>query len=155
MTYFVLKSLHILSVVIFIGNIVTGVFWKMHGDRLGTAASRAQALDGVIHSDRWFTLPGVAAIIITGVWLALHLGFPLLGTKWILWSIILFGISGVVFQFFVAPLQKKLRDIARDGIAATFNAAEYGRLSTQWLLWGAVATLAPVGAVFLMVTKPA
>ena len=40
-TYFVLKSLHILSVVIFIGNIVTGVFWKMHGDRLGTAASRS------------------------------------------------------------------------------------------------------------------
>ena len=91
--YFVLKSLHILSVVIFLGNIITGVFWKMHGDRVGTATARAQALDGVIHSDRWFTLPGVLAIIITGVVLALTQGYPLLRTKWILWSIILFGIS--------------------------------------------------------------
>lgn len=152
--YFVLKSLHILSVVIFLGNIITGVFWKLHGDHLGTATARAQALDGVIHSDRWFTLPGVIAIILTGVLLALKQGYPLLTTKWILWSIILFGISGVVFQFFVARLQKRLLDVARDGIAGTFNAAEYGRLSRQWLSWGAVATLAPVGAVVLMVTKP-
>jgi len=152
--YFVLKSLHILSVVIFLGNIITGVFWKMHGDRVGTATARAQALDGVIHSDRWFTLPGVLAIIITGVVLALTQGYPLLRTKWILWSIILFGISGVVFQFFVAQLQKRLHDIARAAIGGNFDGAEYGRLSKQWLLWGVVATLAPVGALFLMVTKP-
>ena len=152
--YFVLKSLHILSVIVFLGNIITGMFWKMHGDRLGTAASRAQALDGVIHSDRWFTMPGVIFIIVTGVMLALKQGYPLLTTKWILWSIMLFGISGVVFQFFVARLQRRLRDIAREGIAGSFNAVEYGRLSSQWLAWGAVATLAPVGAVFLMVTKP-
>ena len=152
--YFVLKSLHILSVVIFLGNIITGVFWKMHGDRVGTATARAQALDGVIHSDRWFTLPGVLAIIITGVVLALTQGYPLLRTKWILWSIILFGISGVVFQFFVARLQKRLLDIARAGIAGSWNGAEYQRVSREWLLWGAVATLAPVGALVLMVTKP-
>ena len=152
--YFVLKSLHILSVVTFLGNIITGVFWKMHGDRVGTATARAQALDGVIHSDRWFTLPGVVAIIITGVLLALKQGYPLLTTKWILWSIILFGISGVVFQFFVARLQKRLLDVARAGIAGSWNDAEYQRLSREWLLWGAVATLAPVGALVLMVTKP-
>ena len=42
MQYFVLKSLHILSVVLFLGNIITGVFWKMHGDRLGTTTARAR-----------------------------------------------------------------------------------------------------------------
>jgi len=39
--YYVLKSLHILSVVLFLGNITTGVFWKFHGDRIGTASARA------------------------------------------------------------------------------------------------------------------
>jgi hypothetical protein len=30
--FLILKSLHIVSVVLFLGNIITGVFWKVHGD---------------------------------------------------------------------------------------------------------------------------
>jgi uncharacterized membrane protein len=154
MQYLVLKSLHVLSVVLFLGNIVTGVFWKFHGDHVGTLAARAQALAGIIRSDRWFTMPGVFAIIITGVWMALNAHLPLLGTKWILWSLILFGISGASFSMFVAPLQKKLLVNVRAGIAGNWNQSEYRKLSRSWELWGAVATLAPVVALFLMVTKP-
>jgi len=155
MEYLVLKSLHVLSVVLFLGNIITGVFWKFHGDRVGTLPARAQALEGVIHSDRWFTIPGVLAIIITGVWMALSAHLPLLGTKWIAWSLILFGISGFCFGVFVGPLQKKLLANVRAGIAGAWNQAEYQKLSRAWEIWGAVATLAPVIALFLMVTKPA
>jgi uncharacterized membrane protein len=154
MQYFILKSLHILSVVLFLGNIITGVFWKYHADQVGTASARAQALDGIIRSDRWFTLPGVIAIIVTGVLLAMTLHLSLLGTRWILWSLILFGISGLCFQFFVAPLQKKLLAIAQAGETGNWNQSEYDRLSTAWKMWGAVATLAPVIALALMVAKP-
>jgi uncharacterized membrane protein len=154
MQYLVLKSLHVLSVVLFLGNIITGVFWKFHGDRVGTLPARAQALEGVIRSDRWFTMPGVFAIIITGVWMALNAHLPLLGTKWILWSLILFGISGVCFGGFVGPLQKKLLANVRSGIAGNWNQPEYRKLSRAWEIWGAIATLAPVVALFLMVTKP-
>jgi uncharacterized membrane protein len=155
MGYLLLKSLHVLSVVLFLGNIITGVFWKFHGDRIGTLPARAQALEGVIHSDRWFTMPGVFAIIITGVWMALSAHLPLLGTKWIAWSLILFGISGVAFSVFVAPLQKKLLANVRAGIAGNWDQAAYNKLSRSWEIWGAVATLAPIIALFLMVTKPA
>ena len=55
--------------------------------------------------------------------------YPLLRTTWILWSLILFGISGLAFQFFVAPLQKKLLANTRAGEAGTWNDAEYKRLS--------------------------
>jgi uncharacterized membrane protein len=154
MQYLLLKAAHILSVVLFLGNIITGVFWKFHGDKVGTLAARAQALEGVIRSDRWFTMPGVFAIIITGVWMALDAHLPLLGTKWILWSLILFGISGACFGAFVAPLQKKLLANVRDGISGNWNQSEYQRLSRAWELWGAVATLTPAIALFLMVTKP-
>jgi len=154
MTYLLLKSLHVLSVVLFLGNIITGVFWKFHGDRVGTLPARAQALEGVIRSDRWFTLPGVFAIVITGIWMALDAHLPLLGTKWILWSLVLFGISGVSFGAFVGPQQKKLLANVRTGITGTWNQPEYQKLSRAWELWGAVATLAPIVALFLMVTKP-
>jgi len=151
--YFLLKSLHVLSVVLFLGNIITGVFWKEHGDR-GDLRARAVALEGIIRSDRWFTLPGVIAIIVTGVLLAMTLHYPLLRTAWILWSLILFGLSGVMFQFFVAPLQQKMLANVRAGIDGNWNESEYQRLSRAWQLSGAVATLAPVAVVFLMVIRP-
>jgi uncharacterized membrane protein len=154
MQYTLLKALHIVSVVLFLGNIVTGVFWKLHGDRLGTLNSRAQALDGVIRSDRWFTVPGVLAIIVTGVMLATTLQLPILGTKWLLWALILFGISGAAFSVFVGPLQKKLLKNVQAGLTGTWNQSEYEALSRSWTAWGAIATAAPVVALFLMVMKP-
>jgi uncharacterized membrane protein len=131
------------------------VFWKIHADRAGDLRARAQALDGIIQSDRLFTVPGVILIIITGVWLAMTMHLPILGTKWILWALILFGISGIAFSAFVGPLQKKLLANARAGLTGTWNETEYHVLSKAWGLWGAVATAAPLVALFLMVLKPA
>jgi uncharacterized membrane protein len=155
MLYLLLKSLHIISVVLFLGNIITGVFWKAHADRSGDVGARALALDGIIASDRWFTMPGVFAIIITGVSIALLAHIPILGTPWILWSIVLFAISGAVFGAFVGPLQKKLLSNVRAGIEGHWDAAAYESLSRRWMIWGAVSTGAPLLAVFLMVLKPA
>jgi uncharacterized membrane protein len=154
MLYLALKSLHVVSVVLFLGNIITGVFWKVHADLTGDLRARAQALDGIIKSDRVFTLPGVFAIIITGVWLAYEAHLPLLSTKWIGWSLVLFGVSGVCFGAFVAPLQKKLLANVRNGLAGTWNEAEYKKMSGAWTLWGTISTVAPLIAVFLMVMKP-
>lgn len=154
MEYTLVKALHIVSVVLFLGNIITGVFWKMHADRSGDLRARAQALDGIIKSDRFFTVPGVLLIIATGVTLALMMRLPLLRTPWIAWSLALFGISGAAFSIFVGPLQKKLLANARAGLAGTWNEAEYHALSGKWTLWGLVATAAPVIALFLMVMKP-
>jgi uncharacterized membrane protein len=154
MQYLLLKSLHVVSVVLFLGNIITGVFWKIHADRSAGLRERALALDGIIRSDRWFTLPGVVAIIVSGTLMAITAHLPIIGTRWILWGIILFGASGVAFQFGVAPLQRKLLANVRAGIAGNWNEAEYRRLSSAWQVWGLVATLAPVAALFLMVMKP-
>ena len=154
MQYMLMKSLHVLSVVLFLGNIITGVFWKFHADRAGDLRGRALAVAGIMRSDRWFTMPGVFAIIITGVWLANLGNLHLLKTHWIFWSLVLFGISGVCFGAFVGPLQKKLLANLQAGIAGTWNESEYDRLSRAWEIWGAVATLTPVAALFLMVMKP-
>jgi len=155
MLYLALKALHIVSVVLFLGNIITGVFWKVHADLTGDLRARAQALDGIIKSDRVFTVPGVFLIIVTGVGLALMGGYPLLRTFWIVWSLVLFGISGLGFGIAVGPLQKKLLVNARAGLAGSWNQVEYDKLSRSWAIWGMVATAAPLVAVFLMVMKPA
>ena len=154
MLYIILKSLHVLSVVLFLGNIITGLFWKRHADRTGDPRLMAHALDGVIRSDRWFTMPGVLAIIVTGVGLAQSAGYPIVATGWIWKSLILFGISGALFGIWVAPLQKRLRTLAAAGSASgQIDLPLYRKLSLRWEIAGAIATLTPIGALFLMVAK--
>jgi uncharacterized membrane protein len=151
--YLALKVLHIVSVVLFLGNIITGVFWKAHADRTRDARLMAHALDGVIRSDRMFTMPAVFLIIITGVWLAIEGGFPILRTDWIWQSLILFGISGVLFGAQVAPLQKKMHALAQQAAGGAPMSPDYARLTRRWAIAGGVATLAPLLAVVLMVVK--
>jgi uncharacterized membrane protein len=154
--YLWLKLLHLFAVVLFVGNIVTGVFWHRHALRTRDARLIAHTMDGVIRSDRLFTMPGVFLIIASGVFTAMQLGLPLLRTGWILWALVLFGISGAVFMAKLGPLQRRMRDFAQAGAAdGSFDLAAYQRLSKQWDFWGAIATLAPLGALALMVLKPA
>ena len=154
MHYLALKALHIVSVVLFLGNIMTGVFWKVHADRTGDLRARAQALDGIIKADRWFTVPGVLLIVATGVSMALLAHLPMLGTLWIAAALALFGVSGLAFGIAVGPLQKKLLANVRAGLAGTWDETQYNSLSRAWGLWGIVATAAPLIALFLMVMKP-
>ena len=155
MAYLLLKSLHVISVVLFLGNIITGIFWKVHADLSGDLRARAQALDGIIKSDRVFTVPGVLLIVATGVAMALVGNLPILGTPWILWSLVLFGVAGAAFGAKVGPLQKKLLSNVRAGLAGNWNDHHYQALSRSWQIWGIVATAAPLLALFLMVLKPA
>jgi uncharacterized membrane protein len=155
MLYLALKALHVLSVVLFLGNIITGVFWKVHADRTRDLRARAQALDGIIKADRWFTVPGVLLIVATGVSMALLAHLPMLSTLWIGASLALFGVSGLAFGLAVGPLQKKLLTNVRAGLTGNWNETQYNALSRSWGIWGIVATAAPVIALFLMVMKPA
>ena len=155
MLYFALKSLHILAVALFLGNIITGLFWKSHADRTGDPRIMAHTLDGIIRSDRWFTIPGVVLIILFGVGAAMAGKLSILGTSWIRQSIELFIISGLAFMMQVAPLQKLLRQIALSASAdAPFDQELYRRLSRRWELWGLLAIAAPLAALVLMVVKP-
>ena len=155
MLYFALKSLHILAVALFLGNIITGLFWKSHADRTGDPRIMAHTLDGIIRSDRWFTIPGVVLIILFGVGAAMAGKLSILGTPWIRQSIELFIISGLAFMLQVAPLQKLLRQVALSASAdAPFDRELYRRLSRRWELWGLLAIVAPLAALVLMVVKP-
>ena len=154
MLYLALKSLHVLGVVLFLGNVITGAFWKRQADRTADLKVRAQVLAGIIRSDQVFTLPTVAVIFGTGVWAALLVHFPILGTLWIVAGLALFLLSGLVFAIKVGPLQKKLLANVEAGMSGNWDRAAYEALSRSWLAWGWVAIGAPLVVVFLMVFKP-
>ena len=154
--YLWFKLIHVTAVVAFLGNITTGVFWHRHAARTRDPRILAHTMDGIIRSDRIFTMPGVIAIIVFGVLGAMHGNFPILRTGWILWTLILFSISGIVFMARLVPIQKKLRAMANDGAqtGGTFDYAAYHAVAKQWEAWGAIALFAPLIGMALMVLKP-
>lgn len=156
MLYLLLKTVHIVAVVMFLGNIATGVFWKEHADRTRDARLIAHALEGIIRSDRLFTIPGVLLITIAGIGAAQINDIPLLGTGWVFWGIVMFTLSGIAFMGWVAPLQKRMLKVMRAGAeSGTPDWAAYAKLSRAWAVWGALALLLPLAVLALMVYKPA
>ena len=153
--YLWLKLLHIAAVIAFLGNITTGLFWHAHAARTRDPRLLAHIMDGIIRSDRLFTIPGVVIIIVGGFAAAIVGGYPVFRTSWILWSLILFSVSGVAFVIGVAPLQVRLRALAQAGAEqGSFDWPGYKRVAFRWELWGAVALLTPFAALVLMVLKP-
>jgi uncharacterized membrane protein len=153
--YLILKLLHVIFVILFLGNITTGLFWHKHAARTRDPKLLFHTMDGIIRSDRLFTTPGVLGILAAGVALAIYGNFPMLSTGWILWTLVLFAISGAIFGMRVAPMQRRLRGMAEQGMAGGFDYAQYHALAVRWELWGAAALLTPVIGLALMVLKPA
>ncbi|HXS82452.1 MAG TPA: DUF2269 family protein [Methylomirabilota bacterium] len=153
--YLVLKLLHVGAVVMFLGNITTGLFWHRHAARTRDPRLLHHAMDGILRSDRWFTNPAAATIAITGVLAAIVGHLPILRTRWIAGGLALFIVSGLVFVLRVTPLQKQLRALAHAGLTSgAFDHARYDALARRWELWGAVALLLPFAAFVLMILKP-
>jgi len=154
--YLFMKLLHVIAVIAFLGNITTGLFWHRHAARTRDPKLLAHTMDGIIRSDRVFTIPGVVVIIAAGFAAAIYGGYPILRTGWILWTLILFIVSGLIFMIRVVPLQRQLRALAEAAVqSGAFDYARYHALAVRWEIWGGLSLLTPVAGLVLMVLKPA
>src|ERR1700694_40859 len=152
--YLVLKFVHVLAVIMLVGNITVGIFWKTIADQTKDARIIAYTLAGIIGADRWFTIPGIILLLLGGFGAAGVAKIPILATGWILWALILFIIAGIAF----GPLsraQREMRAVAEAGMGGTMDWERYDALTKRWNMLGMLALITPLIAVFLMVTKPA
>lgn len=154
MTYNYLKLLHLIAVILFLGNIVTGLFWMTIAVKTKDLKIISHSIKGVIKSDRLFTIPGVIVITAGGFMAAIYGNLPLLRTGWIFWSLILFSISGIAFGWKVAPLQRKIYNLtSTKETAHDFNWQGFKKVYLEWETWGLIALLTPVAALVMMVLK--
>ena len=152
-TYALLKLIHVFAVIIFLGNIITGLYWMKKADKTNNLSIISFTIKGIIASDKLFTIPGVIIITIGGLGAAIYGGIPLLKTGWIFWSLILFSLSGLLFSWKVAPLQNKIHQLIKSEDADKFNRVLYNSYLKQWERWGLFALLTPLGALIMMVLK--
>ncbi len=148
-----IKFIHLLGVVLFVGNILISAFWKVLADRTGDLEVIRFATRAVNLTDIYFTVGGVVLLLGAGHALAPEYG-GIAANNWILWSYILLIGSGVIWALILLPVQiSQARLLERLGSLDTIP-DRYWRLATVWTVAGTVASVLPLIAIYLMVVKP-
>lgn len=150
--YLALKSLHVVGVVLFIGNIIVTGWWKVAADLTRNPTIIAFAQRQVTLTDWVFTTGGVTIVAAAGCGNALLHDIPFT-TPWIAWGEALFIASGVVWGAVLIPVQSRLTRLTRTFTDGQPIPEAYWRLEKQWVIWGTVATLLPLAVVPVMVWK--
>jgi uncharacterized membrane protein len=154
MSYNAWLTLHILGVVLFLGNIIVTAVWKMLADRTKNPPVVAYAQRLVTVTDVAFTATGAALIIIAGQVMAREWGGVFGGPLWLTLGWSLFIASGVIWLAVLIPIE-----VIQHRLASSFRDApvipdRYWRLSRLWAVFGVIATVLPLFNLYLMVIKP-
>lgn len=152
-SYLVFRSLHLLGVVIFLGNIIVTAWWKAQADRTRNPVIVAFAQRQVTLTDWVFTFGGVLLAGAAGYADALSRGLPL-DAPWLLWGQGLFLLSGLLWVGILVPVQFRQARLARDFAAGDAIPEEYWRLNRLAVATGITATLLPLANLYFMVFKP-
>ena len=152
MNYPLLKLLHVAGVIIFLGNIIAGHFWIHLAMKSRDFNIIKHSIRGVMRSDNVFTIPAVIVIVVAGILAAFFGKIPILRTGWILWSIVLFSCSGVIFSAKLSVVLRKMLELtSHHNREQEWNSME--NLYTQWKMWALVAIIMPLTALVMMVLK--
>ncbi len=143
----ILTSLHLFAVIIFLGNITTEIRWLYRATKTDNKETIRFAITEIIKGDKVFTLPCVFLITLTGSFL--YSNFPIAENRWLLFALISYIISGIVYTVRVAPLQKKIAKLVSD----TSLTDDYKKAYTSWNFWGWVALLAAALALVFTTIK--
>ena len=154
MDFLIFRMMHLMGVVLFLGNLIISAYWKIRADKTYDLRFIVFAYTEVIRSDYFFTLPGAAMIFAGGYGMAWHLEYSFLETPWLAWSLVLLVIAGVLWATVLAPTQRKMLRLAQEGLENRRPDARLIRLSRIWYLAGSAGAILPMIAGFLMIAQP-
>jgi len=146
-------TLHLIGVVLFVGNIITAAFWKVRADLKKNAVEIHSAVKNVMLADYIFTIPGLVLIIVSGNIMAARAGMPMSGFNWLTLSLILLAVTGIIWAVILIPLQLKMIRYSEQCIKSGAISKAYQDASRLWAVFGIAATMLPLVILYLMVTK--
>lgn len=149
----ILLFIHIGGAFLFVGNIVTAAFWKVRADATRNPAVIHESAKNVMMADYVFTLPGLALLMASGIWMAVRSGSLQSGFNWLVLSLVLFGATGIIWLGVLLPLQRSMIRHSKQVLDTGIISAAYRKASLYWAVFGTVATLLPVVILYLMIAK--
>lgn len=152
-TYLILKTVHIIGAILFLGNIIITGWWKVAANKTGHPEIIAFAQRQVTLTDFVFTAGGSTILFTAGLANSLIHDLNILTTSWILWALVLFTLSGLIWAVILIPIQIKQAREAKQFTAQTIISKRYWEREKQWIIYGVIATILPLISVALMVLK--
>jgi uncharacterized membrane protein len=151
--YFLLKFLHAIGATVLLGTGAGIAFFMLAAHLSRDPAIIAGTARIVVRADFLFTATAVVAQPITGVLLAQNVGYSLLD-GWIVWSIVLYFVTGA-FWLPVVWMQIRMRDLAAAALRENRPLPpQYHRLFRWWFAFGFPAFAAVLAIFWLMVARP-
>jgi len=151
-TYWVFKVIHLLGVILFLGNIIVTGWWKLMADRQGDPLVVAFAQRQVTLTDYVFTGTGVILVLVGGNFMLAMANVS--EPYWISWGVWLFVASGLIWGVILIPVQIKQARMAKAFDRDSVIPEQYWCLSRRWILWGVIATVLSLINLYWMVFKP-
>jgi uncharacterized membrane protein len=149
----VLKYLHVIGAAVLFGTGTGIAFFLLMAHLRAAPEVIADVARIVVIADFLFTATAVVAQPITGALLVREVGYHLTD-RWLLWSIVLYIITGA-FWLPVVWMQMRMRDLA---LEARRNAGllpiAYHRLFRLWFAFGFPALGAVLSIIWLMIARP-
>ena len=147
------RWLHVLGATVLIGTGAGIAFFMVMAHRTRDAKLIAHVASTVVVADFLFTASAVVVQPLTGIWLAILIGWPL-DTPWMLVSYALYLLIGA-FWLPVVRMQMQMRDLARAAAASGEPLPDaYHRLYRLWFACGFPAFAAILVIVWLMLARP-
>lgn len=154
MLYLVVKTLHILSALLFLGAGLMTAYYKVRADRSGKLEVLTWYQREIVLADWIFTLPSGVTLPATGITLALMSGQSLT-QGWVALGIGAYALAGLLWLP-AAWLQIRMRRMAEAALReGTALPAEFHRDNRIWLALGVPAFAVSIAALWLMVAKHA
>ena len=151
--YLVLKTVHVVSATILFGTGLGTAFFKWIVDRSGSVPAIRVVSEKVVLADWLFTTPALIVQALTGIALAVRLGYPLT-RGWLAYAVGLYLLAGACWLP-VVWLQIRMRALAREcdrGHAPLPD--RYWRYARAWFRVGVPAFGSLLVIFWLMVFRP-
>jgi uncharacterized membrane protein len=152
MIFLILKWIHILSAVVLLGAGLGSAFYLYRSNRTGNLHAIRFVLRNVILADWLFTVPPIALLPVTGVWM-MRINGAAFSDLWIWLSLVLFVIAGLCWLP-AAVLQYKMKALADRALDKERLHAHYWHYERLWLVLGLAAFPAVLVIFTLMIFKP-
>jgi len=146
-----MRVVHILAVVVLLGNLLMAPFWRKRLAAVGGVQARAAANRSVRVADLLFTLPGWVVALVTGIMLIIYRGMH---GGWLHLSLLLFLGWLIFWHMLVLRSRKAMITQAEEAASGGQAPAELAQHERQWQQWSYLAAGIAVLILILMVAKP-
>lgn len=152
--FLAIRLIHILSAAVLLGTGLGIAFFMFMAERSGDVRHIAVTARHVVLADALFTAVAVIVQPITGLWLALYVGYPLL-SGWLLATYVLYAVAAAAWLP-VVWIQIRLARLATAADAANARLpSEFDRLYRIWFWLGWPGFLSVLGIYTVMVFRTA